>query len=92
MIHQQSDVFGFGQRPHIIVEQIGHHLLTQHLHRFVYAVVVHLDAIGHQLLDAVPIGCLIQRLGSAAGGAKHCIVFVKPGQNGGRHLLGLLVH
>ena len=54
-----------------------------------HALVIHLYAIGHQLLDAQPVGRFKHRFGAGAGRMEQGIMFVKPFQNNGCNRFGL---
>ena len=85
VVDQKRDIFDFRRRPHFIAQGIGRVLVAQRIHRLAHALVIHLDALGHQILNAAPIACFKQTFGARGDFAVEAVVLVKAGEHGFRH-------
>ena len=81
VIHQEGDVFFFGLRPQL-VGRAAFQTFGQNVGCFRHAAVVHLDAVGHQILYAFPVAPFKQGFGLGGLFAEQAVVFVEPGQHG----------
>jgi hypothetical protein len=76
VVVEQPDVDQLDLLPGLVVDLLGMEFAMQLVDHLGDAVVVELDAVLDQLVDAVPVGLLEQRLGVTGTGSEHHDGFV----------------